>query len=124
MFKTYGVEEDKNLFVRNSNCKEPLTPTQPKVAEDFELVVPYRVRKTMLKVCNSKLNIKYTISANENTIKSFIYYIGGCLSYVVLCKGYKELKIALDIHKKISKCQSLIQVEKLMSIHSDMVSAY
>lgn len=66
------------------------------------------------KVCNRALNIKYNISSTETTIKSFIYYIGTKHLCTILCKGFKELKVGLDIHKDISSCRTLTELNTLL----------
>lgn len=67
------------------------------------------------KVCNRALNIKYTLAATETTIKSFIYYIGNQMLCVLLCKGFKELKLGLEIHNAICKCRSKEELNRVLS---------
>ena len=69
------------------------------------------------KICNRNLNIKYTISATEDTIKSFIYYRGNQMLLVVLCKGFKELKVGLDIHKAICHCRTENELNQILETY-------
>lgn len=126
MFKNYGVNEDNtNVFTRNSNIGNAIDNNDNNDNTDnisIEWVDKYKVRKTMLKVCNKSLNIKYTMSATKDTIKSFLYYKDNVCLFIIQCKGYRELDQALKFHKKLSKCKTKQELRELLNANAKLIS--
>lgn len=123
IFKTYGVYEDKdNVFTRSGGAFNPTEHlATPKV--DIEFSMSTRPRKTMLKSCNSWLNIKYTISATEDlNIKSYIYYVDDQLAFTFLCKGRTELTLAMQFFKLISQCRSKSDLVNLVTKYQSLLT--
>ena len=134
-FKHYGTLEEneidsKNIFVKNSNIGNSISTdyltkltTTPTDNVELDFTSPYNVRKTMLKVCNRNLGIKYTISSTKDMIKSFLYYNKRNQPlFVVLCKGWKELDIALKFHKRLSKCQTNQELKDLTDKYNAIIT--
>ena len=126
MFKKYEIEEDKpNAFVRNTNVGNAIDNNDNNDNNDnisIEWVDKYKVRKTMLKVCNKTLNIKYTMSATKDTIKSFLYFKDNVCLFVIQCKGYRELDQALKFHKKLAKCKTKQELKELLNANAKLMS--
>lgn len=134
-FKHYGTFEEneidsKDIFVKNSKIGNSISAdyltkltTAPTDNVELDFTSPYNVRKTMLKVCNRNLGIKYTISSTKDMIKSFLYYNKSNQPiFIVLCKGWKELDIALKFHKKLSKCQTNQDLKDLTDKYNSIIT--
>lgn len=126
IFKIYGIEEDLSPFVRNTSISNNVnyqTPIDTDIDKaDFEIVNANVPRKTMLKVCNKTFDIRYTISATEDTIKAFLYFKDKQRLFSVLCKGWRELDMAFKFHKKLSKCKTKDQLKELIDSSKNIIT--
>lgn len=80
----------------------------------------WHFRKSMLKVCNARLNIKYTISGTKDMIKMFLYYVNNA-SFYMLCKDWKDLSRALKIHKQLCACPNKDSLKRLIKFNEDFI---
>ncbi len=129
MKREFGIEEDSVHFARNTDIgffnatdySTKLTTTDTDKV-DFEIINTNVPRKTMLKVCNKTFDIRYTISATKDTIKAFLYFKGKQRLFSVLCKGWRELDIALKFHKKLSKCKTKNELKELVDKYKSIIT--
>lgn len=131
MIKDFGIEEDSVRFVRNTDIgffnatdySTKLTTTNTDIDNvDFGIVNTNVPRKTMLKVCNKTFDIRYTISATKDSVKSFLYFKGKQRLFSILCKGWRELDMAFKFHKKLSKCKTKDQLKELIDSSKNIIT--
>ncbi len=113
------------MWTKNENFQHPeleeyLNKLNENSARNFKFYTPYELRETMFKLCNSRLNIRYTISATETTIKLFIYKIE-TFKFYIACKDWKDLSRALAIHKSIECCKTKKELKELLEKNMDFI---